>query len=71
MGKGARKLMHLMPSIVLGNTTPREEFKNLYPDTEVFTKKDDIVVIGSSALNKTIMAPKEYGIKKMKLVIIK
>ena len=66
-----RKLMHLMPSIVFGNTTPREEFKNLYPDTEVFTKKDDIVVIGSSALNKTIMTPKEYGIKKMKLVIIK
>ena len=66
-----RKLMPLIPSIIFGNSTPMEEFKNLYPDTEVFTKKDDIAVIGSSAINKTIMTPKEYGIKKMKPIIIK
>lgn len=59
-----------MPSIFFGNTTPREEFERLYPDTKVFTKKDDIV-IGAKALSKTIMTPKEYGIKKIKLVIIK
>ena len=65
-----KKLIHLIPSIFLENTTPREEFERLYPDIKVFTKKDDIV-IGAKALSKTIMTPKEYGIKKMKLVIIR
>lgn len=60
-----------MPSIILGNFTPSVEFENIYPDTEAFTKKDDIAVIGSSAINKTIMTPKEYGIKKMKPIIIR
>lgn len=66
-----RKLMPLIPSIIFSNSTPREEFQNIYPDTEAFTKKDDIAVIGSSAINKTIMTPKEYGIKKMKPIIIR
>lgn len=66
-----RKLMHLMPSIILSNSTPREEFQNIYPDMDELVKKDDVFVVETKIVDKTIMTPKEYGLKKMKPIIIR